>query len=140
MLYNDKQGEYFLLINQEVAMKKIIFGALIISILTSITLVYADPSTTAPSCTPINWQSMDNNHPFTIQNGAGISITITITVDHQPLDNTLANVNVKNCGTVVSIVPGSTAVCSTTDAINPVTLTSDSGTKAVSGTYTIKAN
>ena len=99
-------------------------------------LAWSDaPVTQVPSFPQANWLSKNSNDPFTIQNGAGTPIVIEINVGGSgPI---AAGVNVKNCGETTHINAGSSTICSTNDATNPVTLTSD-GTNPAAGTYQIK--
>jgi hypothetical protein len=112
-------------------MRKII---LIIGLITSLTttLVSAEAETSTDKTTqPLtHWLSKNVDDPISIQNGAGIQLNIPITVDKGG-----AGVTVKNCGTTTHIDAGSSTMCSTNDSKNPVTLTSDSGTVAATGTY-----
>ena len=102
------------------------------------TSAYALESTivTNPTFLQTKWISKNSNDPVTIQNGAGISLVISITVNPGP--SVAAGVNVKNCGTTTYIAAGSATVCSTNDPNNPVTLTSDSATTPATGTYQLK--
>jgi hypothetical protein len=82
------------------------------------------------------WISKDATDPVTIQNGAGTPILIVIHVTSPGANG--PGVNVKNCGTTTTIKAGSTTICDTSDAANPVTLTSDSSSLSATGTYQIK--
>jgi len=118
-------------------MKKMLPVLLICSLVA--TSVYADTTTVIsnPTVPQIKWISKNSNDPFTIQNGAGIPLVITITVNPGPSVGAVG-VNVKNCGTTTHIDAGSATVCSTSDSNNPVTLTSDSATMPATGTYQLK--
>lgn len=70
---------------------------------------------------------------ITIQNGNGANIQVIITVDKIG-----SGINVKNCGTTTYIEAGSTAICTTSDSVNPVNFTASDPNKIASGTYQIK--
>lgn len=116
-------------------MKKII---LIMGLITSLTTSFVSAqseTSTDKSAEPLtHWLSKNIDDPVSIQNGAGIQLNIPITVDKGG-----AGVSVKNCGTTTHIDAGSSTMCSTNDSKNPVTLTSDSGTVAATGTYQMNA-
>jgi len=86
-----------------------------------------------PSFPLTKWLSKNPNDLVTIQNGAGLSLVILINVDKNS-----SSVTIKNCGTVAKIEAGSSAVCTTNDATNPVTINSDSPTLPAVGEYQIK--
>lgn len=89
---------------------------------------------------PVNWVSHSSSEPVTINNGNGNSLTITINVAASTIPNvTVPGVNVKNCGQTKHIDAGSSAICTTHDAANPVSFASDSQNTA-SGTYQVKQN
>jgi hypothetical protein len=115
-------------------MKKIILG-LISSILSAACFAQTTPLTEDQKISfPLTkWVSKNANDPITIQNGAGLPIVVLIN-----LNKDSSSVAIKNCGTVSKIDPGSSAVCTTTDAINPVTITSESASLAAEGDYQIK--
>lgn len=83
----------------------------------------------------ISWISKNGDEPISIQNGNNIPLILKIVVSPGG-----AGINVKNCGTTVHINPGSSAICKTNEAINPVTFSSDQNTQAATGTYTIQLN
>lgn len=119
-------------------MEKMVFSKLKLGVVTLFSLlcmssVFAD--VTDVPFPQMNWTSKGSNDPFTIQNGSGTPITIAINVNGGPTNT--PGVNIKNCGNTTHINAGSSAICSTNDANNPVTLTSDS-TMPASGTYQIK--
>lgn len=96
---------------------------------------------------PVKWTSINSSEETTINNGNGNMLTITIVVDKIPTINpSLPNspspkspgINVKNCGDTRHVDAGSSTVCTTNDAINPVSFSSDSPNDKASGTYTIK--
>ena len=96
---------------------------------------------------PVKWTSINSSEETTINNGNGEMLTITIVVDKIPtLNPSLPNslnpkspgINVKNCGDTRHVDAGSSTVCTTKDAVNPVSFSSDSPTDKASGTYTIK--
>ena len=122
-------------------MKTTLLSAFIIGMFFYATMAIADngmpnASSSADASFPLaTWVSKSSNDAFTIQNGAGITIVVMITVNGvSPND---PGVNVKNCGTTAHINAGSSAVCTTNDSANPVTLNSDSA-KPATGTYQIK--
>ncbi len=99
---------------------------------------YAQPTPAAAekTCFPaINWVSKSSNDIVTIQNGNSTSILIVVTVNKT---TSTAGLNVNNCGSTTHIDSGSSAVCYSSDATNPVSFKSDSATTSVSGTYQIK--
>lgn len=96
---------------------------------------------------PVRWASANSSEETTINNGNGNKLTITIVVDKIPTGNpSLPNalnpkspgINVKNCGDTRHVDAGSSTVCTTQDAVNPVSFSSDSPTDKATGTYTIK--
>jgi hypothetical protein len=125
-------------------MKHMIIGSFKMGLMVAITFVCANsawsdapvPPVPAPSSFPqANWVSKNSSDSFTIQNGAGTPIVIQINVGGSAPN--AAGVNVKNCGETTHINAGSSTICSTNDANNPVTLTSD-GNNSAYGTYQIK--
>lgn len=97
------------------------------------------PVIAAPA-TETNWISHGSSEPVTINNGNGNNLTITITVDGSATASPNASVpgvTVKNCGKTQRIDPGSSAICTTNDAVNPVSFASDSQDTAT-GTYKIE--
>lgn len=70
---------------------------------------------------------------ITIQNGNGANIQVIITVD-----KTGSGITVKNCGTTTKIEAGSTAICTTSDSVNPINFTASDPNRIASGTYQIK--
>lgn len=112
--------------------KKLFLAGLVLSLGAS-SMVYAEGETTGKtSFAMTNWLSKNLTDPVSIQNGTGFPLIISITVDKNS-----AAVNVKNCGTTTHINPGSSTICMTSDARNPVTMISESGTTPASGTYQI---
>jgi hypothetical protein len=101
--------------------------------------VYAEISVTTDQ-RPIPWTSKNSTDEVTINNGNGNRLTITINVDKNLNITSPTGVNVKNCGNTSHIDAGSTAICTTIDASNPVSFSSDSPTNKVSGTYILKPN
>lgn len=85
---------------------------------------------------PTSWLSQGSTDSISIQNGSNVPILIVINVAGS--EDSTPGVNLKNCGTITHINAGSSAVCASTDASNPVTMTSDTGSKTASGTYQIK--
>lgn len=90
-----------------------------------------------------SWTSKSSADVVTINNGTGKKLTITINVDKpaspQANDTTWSppGVNVNNCGDTKHIDAGSSAVCTTSDSLNPVNFSSDSNTIPASGKYNI---
>lgn len=80
-----------------------------------------------------SWSSKDNSDTVTVQNGTGLQLIISISVDKKGV-----GINIKNCGTTNHIDAGSTAVCASRDPANPVNFSSDTGEKEAMGTYEIK--
>jgi hypothetical protein len=93
----------------------------------------ASDSSDKTSFPAMAWQSKSSSEPVTIQNGAGLPIVILIN-----LNKDSGSANIKNCGTVTKIEAGNSAICTTNDDSNPVTITSDSSTHSASGIYQIK--
>ncbi|MEO8400511.1 MAG: hypothetical protein ABI597_01785 [Gammaproteobacteria bacterium] len=115
-------------------MKNILLAAGILVALASTPYSFAQPETSDKILGSLtNWLSKDSTDLVSIQNGTGIHLVITITVNRGG-----AGVSVKNCGTTTHIDAGSSTICSTNDAINPVTLSSESGTSPATGTYLVK--
>ncbi len=85
----------------------------------------------------VNWTSKNAAEEVTIQNGTGASLVIQIKVKSDPTLK-LTGVDVKNCGETVHINAGNSAVCTTNDPKNPVTLKSDSMNAPASGEYQTK--
>ena len=115
-------------------MKKIILG--IISLILIVAPCFADTlpdSSQKPSFPLTKWLSKNPTDSVTIQNGAGLPIIILVSVDKNS-----SSVSIKNCGTVTKIEAGSSAVCTTNDATNPVTINSDSPNTPAIGEYQIK--
>jgi hypothetical protein len=105
-------------------------------------LAYADmdaPYVDTGSFPVTKWYSKNANDEVVIKNGTGDMLTIFISVDDSDANNQLSGISVDNCGTTQHVDAGSSAICSTVDATNPVTFSSDS-TNPASGTYQIKRN
>lgn len=121
-------------------MKKILITSCLFCVLS---LSYSQPPTAKIEVPPepVLWVSKNSNDVITINNGNGNSLTITINVDKNPMaGNNVPGISINNCGDTRHIDAGSSAVCSTNDAANPVNFNSDNATTAASGTYTIKQN
>lgn len=115
-------------------MKRILLFLFSISLIIPL-FTYADDADKS-SFPPTQWTSKDSDDHITIQNGAGSSILILINVNSGG-PNT-PGVNIDNCGTTKHINSGSSTVCETNDAANPVTITSDSPSNSASGTYQVR--
>ena len=114
-------------------MKKIALSIVFWMLTTS---CFADtiPDTDQKQSFPLTkWMSKNPSDLVTIQNGAGLPIIILISVDKNS-----SSITVKNCGTVTKIEAGSSAVCTTNDASNPVTINSDNPNTPAVGDYQIK--
>lgn len=92
----------------------------------------------------VKWISKNSTDTITINNGNGNILTISINVDKPAPPSTsssspatIPGVNLTNCGDTKHIDAGSSAVCTTKDASNPVSFSSDSPTFAASGSYII---
>jgi hypothetical protein len=133
-------------------MKKIsllLFSLLLL--LTTNAFVLAETVVSAVVQTPIQWISKTSSDVITINNGNSNDLTITINVNKPPViivnNNVINNnqgnippgINIKNCGDTKHIEAGSSAICSTNDASNPISFSTDSQTP-VTGTYIIKQN
>lgn len=123
-------------------MNKIIFVALIAGSIGLIQSAFAETPTVTTVVAPapvVTWTSKNTTDEVTINNGNGNTLTITINVDKvaNPASPP-AGVNVKNCGSTTHIDPGSSGICTSSDASNPVSFSSDSPTYKASGTYQIK--
>lgn len=88
-----------------------------------------------PSLPPVNWVSESFSDVVTIANGSGAALLIQITVAGSESAES-PGIKVNNCGTTKTIKAGSSAICTTSDAKNPVSFSSDATTPA-SGTYQI---
>ena len=82
------------------------------------------------------WVSTGPDDNVSVQNGAGISIVVLINVDRANANSPGATI--KNCGTTTHIAAGSSSICTTNDANNPITISSDTSGKRASGSYQIK--
>jgi hypothetical protein len=82
------------------------------------------------------WVSKNPTDEIIIQNGSSDALVIDITVDKTTPKS--AGLMVKNCGSTTAIAAGNSAICSTHDAANPVTFSSDSSNTPASGSYQIK--
>lgn len=109
----------------------VMFPALIIP-------VFAQVVVNVPSETSVPWISKNSADTVTINNGNGNKLTITINVDKNPSITNPPGLNVNNCGNTTHIDAGSSSICTTSDANNPVSFRSDSPTYKVTGTYIIK--
>lgn len=110
---------------------------IVLSTLSAATLLFADAPGSSPGnpgSSSINWISRSNEDVITIQNGTSLSLIVTINV----ANDSEAGVNVTNCGTTTHINPGSSAICSTSDAASPVNFVTDGYNKAAQGTYQIR--
>ena len=118
-------------------MKNILLISLIIGSSLVSQLCFAQPVvvTQKPSFPEINWVSKGLADTVTIQNGSSARLTININVSTA---TNAAGINIKNCGTINHVDAGSSAICITNDANNPVNFTSDSQTKIAAGTYQIE--
>ena len=95
--------------------------------------VFADDAPDKSVSSAISWTSVNTDDVITIQNGNGIPLTIIITVSGKG-----SPIKVKNCGTTGVVQPGSTAICTSTDASTPVSFADDNNDKPANGTYQIK--
>lgn len=81
----------------------------------------------------IQWTA-SKSEPVKIENGNGTNLTIQITVsgtENSP------GIILQNCGKTTNIKAGSSAICTTSDANNPVMFASDSALEPAMGTYQI---
>lgn len=96
---------------------------------------------------PVKWVSKGTQDPVTIANGQGEPITIQISVDKTVVvdakndnkETVSAGINIKNCGSTTHVDSGSSVICDSADATNPVTFTADSETVIASGNYQVKS-
>lgn len=125
-------------------MKKIM---VILQILMMSTLASAEPVqpaapaqpavTAAPpvkSAFPLIQWTASKSEPVKIENGNGANLMIQITVsgtDNSP------GIIVQNCGKTTYVKAGSSAICTSNDANNPVMFASDSALEPAMGTYQI---
>jgi len=119
-------------------MNKIIFFFFIAFSLCLLKSAYADQPVVAVMPASISWISKNSTDEVTINNGNANKLTITINADKSSNTANTAGVNIKNCGNTTHIDAGSSAVCTTNDASNPVSFSSDSQIYKASGTYVIK--
>ncbi|GEM_PF-4172450 len=107
-------------------MKKTLIFTLIASSLLAVSTSFAQTISTTVTSDPslISWSSKDANDVVTIQNGAGTPMVIEISVNNGGL--TAAGITIKNCGTTAEVKAGSSAVCTTADAKNPVSFSNSS--------------
>lgn len=109
---------------------------IIVVMITSIFLIclaYAQVQEQSSLTEPQNWISKNTNDTVTINNGPSLPVQVTIVVDKPS-----AGINLKNCGTTSHVDAGSTALCASQDASNPISFTSDSGDQPATGHYQIK--
>lgn len=83
----------------------------------------------------VRWISGSANDVISFQNGTGALLVIQITVDN---NQGRIGVNVSNCGTTTHINSGSTAICVTKDASNPVSFVTDNANNLTSGVYSVQ--
>lgn len=99
-------------------------------------LALAQTSPEKPSFPPVNWVSNGSSDEVTIQNGNGAHLIIQINVIGNQ-DARAPGIDIKNCGKTTHVKAGSSAICTTSDAVDPVTFSSESNDTAT-GTYQIK--
>lgn len=116
-------------------MQKWILGTLLLAAPLSYAQVSTSVTSPTETTTSVQWVSKDSNDPVTIANGTGLALTIQIMVNASP--NKVGGIDVKNCGDTSHVDAGSSAICSTNDASNPVSFASESATEPASGTYTV---
>ena len=105
--------------------------------------LFASPVITVkkPTFVPVTWASSNSSDVTTINNGVGGPIAIFIQVDARDLrSNPMAGINVKNCGVTTHVNAGSSVICYTSSASNPVSFSTDgrSSDKIASGTYQVE--
>lgn len=90
--------------------------------------VFAAPVITVkkPNFAPVNWSSSNPSDIITINNGTGGPIAIFIQVQATDMSgNPVDGIDVKNCGKTTHVNAGSSAICYTMDASNPVSFSAD---------------
>jgi hypothetical protein len=119
-------------------MKRIFFALLASGVMFNSVIMAQEVNVVAQtSFAPVTWVSKDASNEVTIQNQSGQTFTITINVNASAIPKK-GGVDVRNCGSVGHINAGSSAICTSSDSQNPVTLKSDSATDSASGTYQMK--
>jgi hypothetical protein len=116
---------------------------LVIATLFASSGLFATPAITEkkPTFAPVTWVSSTPSDIITINNGIGGPIAIFIQVDARDMmGNPMEGINVKNCGTTSHVNAGSSAICYTTSANNPVSFSADgrSSDKFARGTYQVE--
>lgn len=115
-------------------MKNVLITLVFISIVTVISILYAQTTNTKTTFPLVNWVSNSSADVVTIENGEGVPLVIQITVTGNANS---PGIRIENCGKTDSIKAGSSAICTSTDAHNPVTFNSDNSSKAATGTYQV---
>lgn len=124
-------------------MKRISFLVLLISVCVSF-VSFAQPVITQKEFPPVRWLSKGTFDTVKIDNPnkqaliIQISVDKIITVEGAAKDTVSAGVNVKNCGNTTHLDPGSSVICNSQDAVNPVQFSSDSEQKLATGSYQVQ--
>jgi hypothetical protein len=97
-------------------------------------VTYPTNANNKPAFPPMNWSAKAD--PIVIENSSGGSITIQISVDG---NESSPGIKLDNCGETTLIKAGSSAVCTNSDAKNPVSFTSADTSETATGTYQVIA-